>query len=104
MNSQTKITFTKEDFNKIVELAHLCLEVDDEYTKKSAKRFIDKVMTYSYIKDNDITMKLYPVDTRFLIELLNGFTQELDISNDWTKDLIAKKEEYKKSKEESRNA
>ena len=56
-------------------------------------------MTYSYIKDEKVTMNLYPSEARFLINLLNKNIKEIDITEDWMEELKQKKEEYKKSKE-----
>ena len=61
-------------------------------------------MTYSFIKDEKVTMNLYPSEARFLINILNKNIDEIEISNDWMEELKLKKEEYKKSKEGELNA
>ncbi len=99
MNGQVRITFIKDDFNKIVELTNISLKESSESENKEVKKFLDKIMTYSYIKDEKVTMNLYPSEARFLINLLNINIKEIDISEDWMEELKQKKEEYKKSKE-----
>lgn len=99
MNGQVRITFIKNDFNKIVELTNISLKESSESENKEVKKFLDKIMTYSYIKDEKVTMNLYPSEARFLINLLNKNIKEIDISEDWMEELKQKKEEYKKSKE-----
>lgn len=99
MNGQVRITFIKDDFNKIVELTNISLKESSESENKEVKKFLDKIMTYSYIKDEKVTMNLYPSEARFLINLLNKNIKEIDISEDWMEELKQKKEEYKKSKE-----
>lgn len=99
MNGQVRVTFIKDDFNKIVELTNIYLKESSESENKEVKKFLDKIMTYSYIKDEKVTMNLYPSEARFLINLLNKNIKEIDISEDWMEELKHKKEEYKKSKE-----
>ena len=99
MNGQVRVTFIKDDFNKIVELTNIYLKESSESENKEVKKFLDKIMTYSYIKDEKVTMNLYPSEARFLINLLNKNIKEIDISEDWMEELKQKKEEYKKSKE-----
>ncbi len=99
MNGQVRVTFIKDDFNKIVELTNISLKESSESENKEVKKFLDKIMTYSYIKDEKVTMNLYPSEARFLINLLNKNIEEIDITEDWMEELKQKKEEYKKSKE-----
>ena len=103
MNGQVRVTFSKEDFNKIVELTNISLlgQVDE---KDEMKKFFDKIMTFSFIKDGRVTMNLYPSEARFLINLLNQNVEEIDLSKDWMKELELKKEEYKRKKEMKLNA
>lgn len=104
MNGQVRVTFVKDDFNKIVELANNSLNVSSEEENTVAKKFFDKVITYSYIKDEKVTMNLYPAEARYLINLLNKNVESVEITNDWIEELRQKKEEYKKSKEGELNA
>ena len=99
MNGQVRVTFIKDDFNKIVQLRNISLKESSESESKEVKKFLDKIMTYSYIKDEKVTMNLYPSEARFLINLLNKNIEEIDITEDWMEELKQKKEEYKKSKE-----
>ena len=99
MNGQVRVTFIKDDFNKIVELTNISLKASSESENKEVKKFLNKIMTYSYIKDEKVTMNLYPSEARFLINLLNKNIEEIDITEDWMEELKQKKEEYKKSKE-----
>ena len=99
MNGQVRVTFIKDDFNKIVELTNISLKESSESESKEVKKFLDKIMTYSYIKDEKVTMNLYPSEARFLINLIKKNIEEIDITEDWMEELKQKKEEYKKSKE-----
>lgn len=103
MNGQVRVTFSKEDFNKIVELTNISL-LDQVDEKEEMKKFFDKIMTFSFIKDGRVTMNLYPSEARFLINLLNQNVEEIDLSKDWMKELELKKEEYKRKKEMKVNA
>ena len=96
MNGQVRVTFVKEDFNKIVELVNNSLKTSSEDENKEIQKFFDKVMTSSYIKDEKVSMNLYPSEARYLINLLNKNVEEIDISNDWMDELQKRKEEYKK--------
>lgn len=104
MNGQVRVTFIEKDFNKIVELTNESLEKSNEESQKDEKKFFDKIMTYSYVKDGKVTMNLYPFEARFLINLLNRNSISVEPSKNWMEELIAKKEEYKKSKESDLNA
>ena len=104
MNGQVRVTFVKEDFNKIVELVNNSLKTSSEDENKEIQKFFDKVMTYSHIKDEKVSMNLYPSEARYLINLLNKNVEEIDTSNDWMDELQKRKEEYKKSKEGELNA
>ena len=104
MNGQVRVTFIENDFNKIVELTNESLEKSNEESQKDGKKFFDKIMTYSYVKDGKVTMNLYPSEARFLINLLNRNSISVVPSKNWMEELIAKKEEYKKSKESDLNA
>ena len=99
MNGQVRVTFLENDFNKVVELTNESLENSNEESQKESKKFFDKIMTYSYVKDGKVTMNLYPSEARFLISLLNRNTVSVEPSKNWMEELIAKKEEYKKNKE-----
>lgn len=103
MNGQVRVTFSKENFNKIVELTNISL-LDQVDEKEEMKKFFDKIMTFSFIKDGRVTMNLYPSEARFLINLLNQNVEEIDLSKDWMKELELKKEEYKRKKEMKVNA
>lgn len=103
MNGQVRVTFSKEDFNKIVELTNISL-LDQVDEKEEMKKFFDKIMTFSFIKDVRVTMNLYPSEARFLINLLNRNVEKIDLSKDWMKELELKKEEYKRKKEMKLNA
>ena len=104
MNGQVRVTFVKEDFNKIVELVNNSLKTSSEDENKEIQKFFDKVMTYSYIKDEKVSMNLYPSEARYLINLLNRNTVSVEPSKNWMEELITKKQEYKKSKESDLNA
>ena len=99
MNGQVRVTFIENDFNKVVELTNESLKINNEESQKESKKFFDKIMTYSYVKDGKVTMNLYPSKARYLINLLNRNTVSVELSKNWMEELIAKKEEYKKSKE-----
>ena len=103
MNGQVRVTFSKEDFNKIVELTNISL-LDQVDEKEEMKKFFDKIMTFSFIKDGRVTMNLYPSEARFLINLLNQNVEKIDLSKDWMKELELKKEEYKRKQEMKVNA
>lgn len=66
---------------------------------RNQKKIFNKIMTYSFIRDEKVIMNLYPSEARFLINLLNKNVNKIEISNDWMDELKRKKEEYKKSKE-----
>ena len=85
MNGQVRVTFIKDDFNKIVELTNISIQNTLEDENKEAKKFLNKIMTYS-------------------LNILNKNIDEIEISNDWMEELKLKKEEYKKSKEGELNA
>ena len=78
--------------------------LDQVDEKEEMKKFFDKIMTFSFIKDGRVTMNLYPSEARFLINLLNQNVEEIDLSKDWMKELELKKEEYKRKKEMKVNA
>lgn len=103
MNGQVRVTFSKEDFNKIVELTNISL-LDQVDEKEEMKKFFDKIMTFSFIKDGRVTLNLYPSEARFLINLLNRNVEEIELTKDWMKELELKKEEYKRKKEMKLNA
>lgn len=104
MNGQVRVTYAKDDFNKVVELAQIALETSEGDDKKTAEKFVDKVLKYSYVKDDYVSMNLYPSETRFLINILTNYLKAIDIRKEWINDLIQNKEEYKKMKEGENNA
>ena len=104
MNGQVRVTFLGKDFNKVVELTNESLEKNNEESQKESKKFFDKIMTYSYVKDGKVSMNLYPSEARFLINLLNRNIVSVEPSKNWMEELIAKKEENRKSKESDFNA
>lgn len=99
MNGQIRVTFIKDDFNKVVELTNIFLNNSSDDENKESKKFFNKIMTYSFIKDEKVIMNLYPSEARFLINILNRNVNKIEISKDWMDELKRKKEEYKKSKE-----
>jgi len=71
MNGQVRVTFIKDDFNRVVELTNIFLNNSSDDENKELKKFFNKIMTYSFIKDEKVIMNLYPPEARFLINLLN---------------------------------
>lgn len=104
MNGQVRVTYIKADFNKIMELTNHAMNDSKDDIVKESKKFFDKVMKYSYVKEEKVIMNLYPAEARFLINILTNNTKEVEVSNDWMIDLINKKEEFKRNKESDLNA
>ena len=98
MNGQVRITLNENDFNKIVEIINNAI-LDDSSDKEKLKKLSDKLLTYSYIKNNMIVSNLFPPEARILIYLMNKNIKNISISKNWVNELISKKEEYKKNKE-----
>ncbi len=103
MNGQVRISLFKNDFNRIAELVKLESEKTDEKSKDYVK-FFNKIMTYSFISDDKVTINLFPSEARLLIYLLNRNLNPVVITNDWMQELMAKKEKYKAEKECENNA
>ncbi len=103
MNGQVRISLFKNDFNRIAELVKLESEKTDEKSKDYVK-FFNKIMTYSFISDDKVTINLFPSEARLLIYLLNRNLNPVVITNDWIQELIVKKEKYKAEKECENNA
>ncbi len=103
MNGQVRISLFKNDFNRIAELVKLESEKTDEKSKDYVK-FFNKIMTYSFISDDKVTINLFPSEARLLIYLLNRNLNPVVITNDWMQELMAKKEKYKAEKESENNA
>jgi hypothetical protein len=103
MNGQVRISLFKNDFNRITELVKLESEKTDEKSKDYVK-FFNKIMTYSFISDDKVTINLFPSEARLLIYLLNRNLNPVVITNDWMQELMAKKEKYKAEKESENNA
>lgn len=91
MNGQVRVTFNNDDYNKIIELTHRCFNSEDEISKKS-KIFYDKIMKFSYIKDNKVIINLYPSEARFLINILNRNSVPISLTKNWFEELKLKKE------------
>ncbi len=103
MNGQVRISLFKNDFNRIAELVKLESEKTDEKSKDYVK-FFNKIMTYSFISEDKVTINLFPSEARLLIYLLNRNLNPVVITNDWMQELMAKKEKYKAEKESENNA
>lgn len=103
MHGQVRVTLINNDFNKIVELVNQ--EAIKEINEKDEyKKFFDKIMTYSFIKEDKVTINLYPSEARLLINLLKKNLNPIVISNDWIQELLLKKEKYRAEKESENNA
>lgn len=103
MHGQVRVTLINNDFNKIVELVNQ--EAIKEINEKDEyKNFFDKIMTYSFIKEDKVTINLYPSEARLLINLLKKNLNPIVISNDWIQELLLKKEKYRAEKESENNA
>lgn len=99
MNSQVRISCSFDKFNKIVELSNMYCEsaiLDD--VKKRGKKFINKVLTYSSIDDQNVVMYLYPVEAKFLINVLLNNTKEISETKNWIDILKENKENYNKER------
>ena len=103
MNGQVRISLFKNDFNRIAELVKLESEKTDEKSKDYVK-FFNKIMTYSFISEDKVTINLFPSEARLLIYLLNRNLNPVVITNDWMQELMVKKEKYKAEKESENNA
>ena len=103
MHGQVRVTLINNDFNKILELVNQ--EAIKEINEKDEyKNFFDKIMTYSFIKEDKVTINLYPSEARLLINLLKKNLNPIVISNDWIQELMLKKEKYRAEKESENNA
>ena len=103
MHGQVRITLFKNDFNKITELLNMEAIKEDD-SKKGYKKFFDKIMTYSFVKEDRVVINLYPSEARLLINIMNKNLNPVVVTNDWMSELISKKEQYKKEKESDGNA
>ena len=48
MNGQVRVTFIKDDFNKIVELTNISLKESSESENKEVKKFLNKIILYFF--------------------------------------------------------
>ena len=103
MHGQVRLSLFKNDFNKITELIKLESKIEDEKSKDYEK-FFNKIMTYSFISEDKVTINLYPSEARLLFYLLNRNLNPIVITNDWMQELMLKKEKYKAEKESENNA
>ena len=103
MHGQVRVTLINNDFNKLVELVNIESKKENE-DKNGYKKFFNKLMTYSFIKDDKVTINLYPSEARMMINVLRKNLNPIVITNDWMKELSLKKEQYKRNKEGDNNA
>ena len=103
MHGQVRLSLFKNDFNRIAELVKTESEKADEKSKDYEK-FFNKIMTYSFISEDKVTINLYPSEARLLFYLLNRNLNPIVITNDWMQELMLKKEKYKAEKESENNA
>lgn len=103
MHGQVRVTLISNDFNKIVELVNQ-ETIKETNEKEEYKKFFDKIMTYSFVKEDKVTINLYPSEARLLFYLLNRNLNPIVITNDWMQELMLKKEKYKAEKESENNA
>ena len=103
MHGQVRLSLFKNDFNRIAELVKLESKKEDEKSKDYEK-FFDKIMTYSFINEDKVTINLYPSEARLLFYLLNRNLNHIVITNDWIQKLMLKKEKYRAEKESENNA
>lgn len=103
MHGQVRLSLFKNDFNRIAELVKTESEKTDEKGKDYDK-FFNKIMTYSFISEDKVTINLYPSEARLLFYLLNRNLNPIVITNDWMQELMLKKEKYKAEKESENNA
>lgn len=104
MNSQIRLSYDKSKFNKIAEMANKLIDCNDEKIKMDSSKFINKIMKFSYVKDGNVFMNLYPSETKFLITLLMNNVGDVLVEKDWYEELLKQKEEYKKNKDGDKNA
>lgn len=102
MHGQVRLSLFKNDFNRIAELVKLESKKEDEKSKDYEK-FFNKIMTYSFISEDKVTINLYPSEARLLFYLLNRNLNPIVITNDWMQELMLKKEKYKAEKESENN-
>ena len=98
MNGQVRITICEKDFNKIVELANNVSDLGDTDFSQKCNKFVEKLLTYSFIKEDKVECNLYPSEARLLIYLLNEKTIPVEITKNWIEQLITNRNEYKKNK------
>ena len=103
MHGQVRLSLFKNDFNRIAELVKTESEKIEEKSKDYEK-FFNKIMTYSFISEDKVTINLYPSEARLLFYLLNRNLNPIVITNDWMQELMLKKEKYKAEKESENNA
>ena len=98
------IEITDEVFNQIVELVNTASEIYNDEIKEKSEKLMDKLLKYPSYQEGKVTLFLFPSDTKYLIQILFTGLKPVKITKDWTKKLIANKENFKHKKESEKNA
>lgn len=103
-NGMIKVIYTKEEFNKIVELVGTTSEIHNENVEKDADSLAYKLTKYSSIIDGNVQLNLFAKEAAFLIQILSNSLETIEIKKDWYDVLSANRESFKREKESEKNA
>ena len=103
-NGTIKVTYTKEEFNKIVELVGTTSEIHNENIKEKSGSLANKLTKYSSINDGNVQLNLFAKEAAFLIQILSNWLKPIEIKKDWYEVLSENRENFKREKESEKNA
>ncbi len=98
-----RIRVIKEDFNKVIELLSITSTLDDKEIKEKSIKCKDKLLTYSFILDDDLLeLRFFPYEAELLMQILMCQINGIEPQEDYFKILQEKRFKYKENIEKER--
>lgn len=99
-----RIKSEKEDFNKVIELLNITSTLDDKEIKEKSIKCKDKLLTYSFILDDDmLELRFFPSEAELLMQILICQIKGIEPTNDYFKTLQENRFKYKEKIEKERD-
>lgn len=94
-----KVAIEKKKFNSLMEILNIVDEMNMEETKEMVKACRDKIMTYSYIIDEDFAeLRFFPREAQYMLQILVAYITDLKPEKDYYDELFTNRMKYIESK------
>lgn len=97
------IRAVRDDFNRLIELLNITSTLDNKQISENSKKCKDKLLTYSFIMDDDLlNLRFFQSEAELLLQILVCQIKGIEPKEDYFKILQENRFKYKEKIEKER--